>query len=310
MTNIKKIEKIIISGGTGIIGTQLYNKLKENGYSVAFLSRTKSIKDDIPTYVWDIDKGTIEKDALKNADYIVHLAGANIGDKRWTKKRKKQIIDSRTKSGELIFNEIQKHNIKLKAFISASAIGYYGALTSDTIFSETNQPHNDFLSETCQKWEQIADKFEALNIRTIKIRTGIVLSKQGGALAKIKTIIKKGFGSSLGSGKQYMPWIHIDDLCNIYIKAIENKSMKGAYNAVAPNHVTNKCFTETLARILKKPLWMPHVSEFVLKLFFGKMYVILVNGSRISSDKIIKTNFKFKFTNLENALVDLIKNSE
>lgn len=309
MINRKKVDKIIISGGTGIIGTQLYNKLKEKGYYVAILGRTKNRKDDRPNYIWDIDKNTIENDALKDADYIIHLAGANIGDKRWTKKRKKQIIDSRTKSGKLIFDEIQKQNIKLKAFISASAIGYYGAITSDTIYSETSHPHIDFLSETCQKWEQIADKFEELNIRTVKIRTGIVLTKQGGALAKIKTIIKKGFGSSLGSGTQYMPWIHIDDLCNIYIKAIENKSMKGAYNAVAPNHVTNKYFTETLARVLKKHIWMPNIPEFILKLFLGKMHVILLNGSRISSAKIIKTNYKFKFTNLENALVDLIKKS-
>ena len=306
MKNPKKVENILISGGTGLVGKRLFEKLTIKGYNVAILSREKRKKNRPSTYHWDLNNNTIDIEALKFADYIIHLAGANIGSARWTKKRKKEIIDSRVKSAELIFNQIQKKDNKLKAFITASGIGYYGSITSKTVFSESDPPYDDFLAKTCLKWEQSADKFEERGIRTVKIRTGIVLSKHGGALEKIRNIIKLGFGAPLGSGKQHMPWIHIDDLCDIYIKAIEDKHMTGAYNAVAPSTVTNNYFTKTLARIIKKPLWLPNVPKFILKLFLGEMSVILLNGSRISSDKIVKANYKFKFTKLDNALSNLL----
>lgn len=299
---------ILISGGSGLIGRHLCKKLKEKGYNVAILSRTKQPNNnsDIQIYTWNLDKKEIEKKALETADYIIHLAGANIWDKRWTTKRKQLIIDSRVKTGQLIFDKIKENKHKLKAFISASAVGYYGAITSDKIFSETDPPADDFLGETCRQWEQSADRFEELGVRTVKIRTAPVLTKQGGALAKMITPVKMGIGSAIGNGKQYLPWIHINDLCGIYIKAIEDMQMNGAYNAVAPDHRVNEDFIRTLARVLKKPFWFPNIPAIAMKIIFGRMSEVVLKGSRVSSDKIRKAGYIFQFPDLENALTDLV----
>jgi uncharacterized protein (TIGR01777 family) len=296
---------ILITGGTGLVGKHLCDKLQEKGYDVAILSRTKKEINGTQVYTWNLDKELIDKKALETADYIIHLAGANIAEKRWTPKRKQLIIDSRVKTAELIFNNIKRTKHKLKAFISASAIGYYGAVTSDKTFSEVDSCHNDFLGETCKLWEEAADKFEELEIRTVKIRTGVVLTKKGGALAKMKTPVKMGIASAIDSGNQYMPWIHIDDLCNIYIKAIEDVEMKGIYNAVAPEHVTNIEFTRKFASVLNKPFWFPNIPAFIMKLIFGEMSVILLEGSKVSSEKIKKSGYKFIYSNLISALKNL-----
>lgn len=300
------MQTILITGGTGVIGRELNDKLRSKGYRVAILSRTTRKSADIPHYYWDIRKKTIEKEAIETADYIIHLAGANIGDKRWSKQRSKLIIDSRVESANLLFDKISTARKKPKAFISASAIGYYGTTTSDKIFCETDPPANDFLGETCKLWEQAADNFERMGIRTVKIRTGIVLSKQGGVLTKMLIPTKLGIGSAIGSGRQYMPWIHIDDLCGIYIKAIEDTRMNGAYNAVAPDQPTNKDFIQTLAHVLKKPFWAPAVPSLAINIIFGRMSSPLLEGSRVSSDKIIASGYNFLFPSLESALTDLL----
>ena len=300
------MKTVLISGGTGLVGKYLSKKLIEKGYVVATLGRQSKKQSDIPNYTWNIENNELEKSALENVDYIIHLAGANIGERRWTSKRKKEIVDSRIKSSQLIFQKITENKHQLKAFISASAIGYYGAITTDKIFVETDQASQDFLGETCRLWEESANSFESLGIRTVKIRTGVVLTYQGGALAKMITPVKVGLGASIGSGKQYMPWIHIDDLCNIYIKAIEDNNMHGAYNAVAPEHKTNREFSETLTKVLKKTVWFPNIPATILKIIFGKMSEIILNGSRVSSNKLIKEGFQFKFPDLNSALVQLM----
>lgn len=298
--------KVLITGGTGLIGNHLCTRLMENGYEIAILSRGISKDEQIRTYSWDLDKFEIDEEAIASADYIINLSGTSIGEKRWTKKRKQQIIESRIKSGQLIFNEVRKQNINLKAFISASAIGYYGSITSDRIFDETDPPGNDFLGQTCRDWENTANKFNDVGIRTVIIRTGVVLTNQGGALSKMIVPIKAGLGAALGTGKQYFPWIHIDDLCNIYIKAIEDSQLTGAYNAVAPEHLTNKEFTRSLADNLGKRLWLMNIPAFVMRLIFGKMSEILLKGSRVSSEKIQAAGYKFQFPGLESALKHLI----
>ena len=300
------MKTVLITGGTGLVGKYLSKKLIEKGYVVATLGRQSKKQSDIPNYTWNIEKNELENNALENVDYIIHLAGANIGERRWTSKRKKEIVDSRIKSSQLIFQKITENKHQLKAFISASAIGYYGAITTDKIFVETDQASQDFLGETCRLWEEAANSFEYLGIRTVKIRTGVVLTYQGGALAKMITPVKVGLGASIGSGKQYMPWIHIDDLCNIYIKAIEDNNMQGAYNAVAPEHKTNREFSETLTKVLKKKVWFPNIPATILKIIFGKMSEIILNGSRVSSNKLIKEGFQFKFPDLNSALVQLM----
>lgn len=298
---------ILITGGTGLVGTELCKKFAERGYRVACLLRSKTKIPGIISYSWDLGKGEIDREAIETADYIIHLAGANIGEKRWTAERKKLILDSRIKTAELIFAKCQevKHNVK--AFISASAVGYYGAITSERVFAEVDPPSNDFLGEVCRKWEESADNFKKLNIRSVQIRSGVVLTKRGGILSKLKIPVQMGIGSALGSGNQYLPWIHIDDLCGIYVKAVEDVHMQGAYNAVAPEHVTNKGIVEVLARVLKKPLWLPNVPTFILKLAFGEMSDILLKGSKASANKIIDDGYVFVYPDLKNALINLLR---
>lgn len=300
------MSSVLISGGSGLVGQHLCRKLQEKGYDVAILSRSSKPNTHTPSYYWDIDRNEIDGEAINNCDFIIHLAGVNIGEKRWTPKRKQAILNSRIMSTDLIFNNIDKQNNRLKAFITASAVGYYGALTSEKIFSETDSSSNDFLGKTCSLWEQAADRFTGIGIRTVKIRTGVVLSKKGGALAKLKIPIQFGFGSAMGHGRQYIPWIHMDDLCAIYIHAMENEEMNGTFNAVAPEHITNKALTRKMARALHKPFWFPNIPAVIMKLFFGEMSVMLLKGSRISSDKIQATGYQFRFPQLDAALNSLL----
>lgn len=300
---------VLITGGTGLIGKQLCKVLKDRGYKVGLLSRNGNLSSDVPTYVWDVEKGEIDLEAIESADYIIHLVGANIGDKRWTTKQKQLIVDSRVKSTQLIFDKIRENKNVLKAFISASAAGYYGKVPTDKIFRETDPHVNDFLGNTCYQWEQAVDRFKELGVRTVKLRTGVVLTKHGGVLAKMVVPVKIGIASALGSGRQYMPWIHIDDLCSIYIKAIEDSQMNGAYNAIAPDHKTNAEFTKTLANVLKKPFSFPSVPGVMIKLIFGKMSEIVLKGNRVSADKIIASGYNFQFPDLKSALEDLYFNN-
>jgi uncharacterized protein (TIGR01777 family) len=289
--------KIIITGGTGLVGKRLSKLLIDKNHEVVILSRNPSKENE---FKWDISSNYIDEKALLRTDYIIHLAGAGIADKRWTKERKQVIIDSRVNSANLLFDNINKLKINLKGFISASGIGFYGAITSDTIFEETDNPGNDFLSEVCQKWENAAHQFSTKNIPVTILRTGIVLSDKGGALDKMKTPII----SPLGSGKQFLPWIHIDDLCEIYIKSIED-NLTGVFNAVAPQHQTSITFSKALAKSIKKPYLPIGVPPFMLKLLFGEMAVILLEGSRISAKKIEKSGYSFRFNTLKKAFNNL-----
>jgi len=299
--------QVLISGGSGLVGKSLCEKLYSKGYDVAILSRNPNRLNKFKTYFWDILNKQIDPEAIASSDYIIHLAGANIAEKRWTTSRKKLILDSRVESTNLLFEEVKKQNKRLKAFISASAVGYYGAVTSDKIFTEEDKAANDFLGQTCQKWEKAARQFENLNIRTTILRTGLVLTKKGGALSKMLIPVKLGVASAIGSGKQHIPWIHIDDLCEIYIKAMEDEQMAGAYNAVTPGFQTNLSFTKALAKTLNKPCFFPNVPTLLLKFILGDMSKILLKGSRVSADKLNKNRFTFEFPKLDSALNDLLK---
>ena len=301
-------KNVLISGGSGFVGNHLTNLLVSKGYTVSILSRSeKQNKEDVFYYKWDVAKQFIEEEAVLKADYIIHLAGENIAEKRWTAKRKAAIIDSREKSAQLLYIVLKKHYKKLDAFVSASAVGYYGAVNGQEICSEDDAPANDFLGYACQKWEDSIDFIENLNIRTIKIRTGLVMGRNDGFLKKLIPLFKYRLGSELGSGKQYMPWIHIDDLCGIYLKALVDTEMSGPYNAAVNDDTTNSIFSKTLARIFGYSIWLPNVPEFVLKIALGEMSKIVLTGRRVSSDKIEKTGFEFKYTNLEEALKDCVK---
>ena len=300
-------KKVLITGGSGFIGHHLSDLLNKKGYEVSILSRSnKENTSEISYYKWNVDSFFIDEQALLEADFIINLAGENIAKKKWTAERKTSIIESRVQAIQLIYDVLHKNNKKLEAFISASAIGIYGAYTSLNIFSEESPLADDFLGTTCQKWEAAADHIAYLKIRTVKIRTGLVLGKDDGFLKKLIPIFKFRFGSAIGSGKQYMPWIHINDLCAIYLKAIEDEQMKGAYNAAIKDGTTNALFSEKLARIYGYRVWLPNIPSFLIKIVMGERSLLLLTGQRVSSDKIEKTGFKFEFDKLERALKDCL----
>lgn len=255
---------------------------------------------------WDIEKGFIEEAAIQNNDYIIHLAGAGVAEQTWTEKRKQEILNSRTQSTELLAKYLKNTFHSIQHFISASAIGIYGLDTGDTLLTEDSPIGNDFLAEVTKAWENSIDLIADLGIRTVKLRIGIVLSSEGGALAKIAQPIHWGLGAALGSGKQYMSWIHIDDLCRMIMYLLENEQFNGIYNAVAKHPATNAEFTTKVAKVLKKPLLLPNVPNFALKLMLGEMANIVIGGNKVSAKKIEATGFQFQFDDLTTALQDLL----
>jgi len=296
-------QNVLLTGGSGFIGKHLTNVLIDAGYSVSVLSRSDKENTEVTYYKWDLNKNYIDENAVLNADYIIHLAGEGIVEKRWTQKRKKVIVESRIKPIDLIYAVLEKHNKKLNAFISASGVGIYGAVTSHKICTEDMPPADDFLGTTCQIWENTADKIGSLGIRTVKIRTAIVLGKDEGFLKKVNPGFKSGFGAVLGTGKQYLPWIHIEDLCQIYCKSVSDNQIQGPYNAAVTDNTTNLRLSKILASLYGYTIWLPKIPAFVLKLFLGQMSEAVLTGQRISSEKIQKTGFEFQFTDLEKALI-------
>ncbi|TRX39258.1 TIGR01777 family oxidoreductase [Flavobacterium restrictum] len=300
-------KNVLITGGSGFIGKYLTAMLLEKGYSVSILSREK--KENTTTvsyYTWDVTNQKIEEAAVLQADYIIHLAGENIADQRWTLKRKATIRASREESIALLYSVLKKNGKKLDGFVSASGIGIYGAYNGEGICTEETAAASDFLGVTCQQWEAAVAPIANLGIRTVKIRTGLVLGKNEGFLKKMLPVFKYGLGAALGSGQQYMPWIHIHDLCAMYIAAIENPAMQGAYNAVVADNTTNTIFSKKLAHVLGFALWLPNVPAFILHLMLGEMAVIVLTGRRVSSDKIRNLGFHFEFKDLEEALEDCL----
>jgi uncharacterized protein (TIGR01777 family) len=252
----------------------------------------------------------MDNQAVQGVDYIVHLSGANLGGKRWTSRRKEEIIRSRSGAANLLHKAVSEQGINLKAFISASGISYYGTETSDVIFREEDPAGKDFLSEVCEQWEQAANLFEADGIRTVKIRTAVVLEKSDSALIKMTMPAKFGFLISTGSGDQYLPWIHIDDICQIYLRAIEDQEMKGAYNASAPDQVNHNQFMKVLSKVMKKPLLPVSVPGCILKLIYGEMADLVLKGSRVSSEKLVSSGYSFLFPRLEDALNNVFRKDE
>ncbi|CAN5888903.1 TIGR01777 family oxidoreductase [soil metagenome] len=294
-------KKILITGGTGLIGTRLSEILIDLGYDVAHLSRKPAKGSHYKAFRWDVEQGTIDENAILYADYILHLAGANLGREKWTEERKKVILNSRVESSLLLYEKLKKLPHHVKGFISASAIGIYGD-SGDRLVTEESIYGDDFLADVTKRWESAAYKVHSLGIRTVLFRNGLVLSDQGGALPQMAKPVKMMAGAPLGSGKQYMSWIHIDDLCRLYVEAIENTSFQGVYNAVAPNPVTNEEFTKALAKAMGKPLVLPKVPAFGLKLMLGELSEILLTGQRVSANKVLHTGFTFEYVTLDKAL--------
>lgn len=294
-------KNILIAGATGLIGEQLLLKLLAEGHQVSILARKPTSQKNVKVFLWDVYQQTIDNNALNGVDTIINLTGEGIADKPWTQKRKQQIIDSRTKAANLIFKAIKETNATVETYISAAAVGIYGD-RQDEILEEDSLPGTNFLADCCLAWEKATDQAITLGIRTIKIRIGIVLSKKGGALTSMEKPINYFAGSALGSGQQWMPWIHIDDLVNIFIHAIKHKTMFGAYNAAAPSPVTNKTFTKTLGKVLRRPIWPFNIPKFVLKTILGERSILPLTSTNTSAQKILNTGFQFSYLNLEDAL--------
>jgi len=305
------MQTVLITGGTGLVGKALSNLLLSKGYQVIILTRSlkqSTAKENLSYALWNIEQEFIDQDAIREADFIIHLAGAGVVDKKWTTAYKKEIVDSRIKSSELIIKVLKNNPHKVQAIVSSSAIGWYGA---DTIeghqFIETDASDESFLGETCKLWEASIEGANALGIRVCKLRTGIVLSNKGGALAEFIKPIRLGFAAILGSGKQIISWIHVDDLCRMFVYAMENKNMKGSYNAVAPHPVSNKNLTVTLAKIMKGIFFIPlYVPSFILKIMMGKRSIEILKTATVSCEKISTAGFTFYYPGIEVALRELI----
>lgn len=303
-----KNKNVLITGGSGLIGNRLTELLIEKGYVVSHLSRKEDLKSGIKKYRWDSNTKFFDEKALKNVDYILHLAGAGIADERWTEERKKEILDSRINSTALLYDNLKKVDNNVKAVVSASAIGYYGFAENGIVFDENDKPGTDFLANVTELWEKAVDKIAQLNIRIVKIRIGVVLSEKGGALPQMALPVKLFAGSPLGSGEQVISWIDLDDLCNLFIFAIENEKMEGAYNAVSPNPVSNKTFTQAIAKVLNRPVWPIKVPKFLLKIAVGEMEMMISGGSNIKNKRIAEeTNFVYEFPTLEKSLKKHLK---
>lgn len=299
---------VLITGATGLVGQELVNLLLQNGHNVHYLSTSKSklvTNTNYKGFYWNPKKAEIDTNALTGVEVIIHLAGANVA-KKWTTAYKEEIIESRVLSTQLLYQTLQKNSHQVKQIISASAVGIYPDSLTD-IYHETDLDIDvSFLGNVVKQWENEVSQFEKLEIIVSKIRIGIVLAKNGGALQEMAKPIKYGVGAAFGSGEQYQSWIHVQDLVAIFQFVMENQ-LAGVYNGVAPYPVTNSELTKAIAKTLGKPLFLPNIPKFVMKLILGEMHQILFSSQHVSCRKLLDENFQFKFASLDKALNDLLK---
>ncbi len=301
---------ILITGGTGLVGKALTKRLTEKNYEVIIL--TRSVKDvatkkNVSYALWNVKEKQIDIEAVKKADAIIHLAGAGVMDKKWTDEYKKEIRDSRVNSSKLLLDTLKNNVHKVQVIVSASAIGWYGEAKIEGHSFEENEPADKaFLGEVCKEWEESIEPATAMGIRVVKLRTGIVLSEAGGAYPEFKSSLKFGVASILGSGKQMISWIHIDDLCREYIYALENETMEGSYNAVAPNPVNNKAMTLAIAEKVKGSFFIPlHVPQFILTVMLGQRSVEILKSAMVSTEKIMQNGFTFLYPTVKEAIAEI-----
>ena len=299
---------ILITGATGLVGQELVQLLLKNGHVVHYLSTSKQkvVTEEVyKGFYWDPKTSEIDLNALTNVEVVVHLAGATVS-KKWTKAYKQEIIESRVISTRLLFKTLQENPNQVKQIVSASAIGIYPDSLS-TIYHETDLAVDaSFLGNVVKQWENEVSQFEKLNILVAKIRIGLVLAKDGGALQEMVKPIKFGVGAAFGSGQQYQSWIHLHDLAAIFSHVIEN-NRSGVYNGVSPYPVTNEALTQAIAKTLEKPLFLPNIPKFIMKLILGEMHILLFSSQHVSCRKLLDENFQYKFASLDKALNDLLK---
>ncbi len=297
---------VLITGGTGLIGTQLSHLLEESGFTVRHLSRKENLNARFPAYHWDPAKGTINLNAFENVSMIVTLAGAGIADKHWTKARKKLLIDSRVNGNNLITKTLLQLKIKPKVIVAASAVGYYGD-RKDEILTENSQPGKGFLTECTMAWEATFDQFEKLADRFVALRIGIVLSSKGGALEKLALPFKAGIGNYFGKGDQYYSWIHIDDICEMFAYALKNEKLAGYFNAVGPRPATTKEIIYSIKEAKNSSALVFPSPSFAMKLALGEMSCMILGSTRVSAQKILNSGYQFQHDQLVLALSDIFE---
>ncbi|MFN2261245.1 MAG: TIGR01777 family oxidoreductase [Psychroflexus sp.] len=299
--------RILITGATGLVGQNIVKHCHKSDIDVNYLTTSQSkivSETNYQGFYWNPAKNEIDADCLKNVSTIINLAGASIA-KSWTKSYKKEILNSRIDSLNTLKKCLSENKHQIEHLVSASAVGLYKDSLTKLHQEEDYEKGEDFLTEVVEKWEAAADEFEDLGLEVSKVRIGVVLSENDGALEKIKSPIEKYVGAPLGSGKQWQSWIHIDDLASIFLHLVE-LNLEGTFNAVAPNPVNNKELTKAIAKQLKKPLILPNVPKFVLKLMLGEMSTIVLGSQLVSAKKIQSTGFDFSFSQIDKALEDLL----
>ncbi len=299
--------KVLITGATGLVGQAIVKVLHQKGIPVNYLTTRKDkidSQEDFQGFYWNPNKGEIDLECFQDVQAIINLAGASIA-KRWTSNQKRKVLTSRINSLQTLKKGLaQSSNKEVECLVSASAIGIYPDSISDYFDEDTSKVDDGFLGEVVTKWEAEVETFKKLGVDVAKIRIGLVLSADGGALPKMAMPIKNFVGAPLGNGEQWQSWIHVDDLAQMFVFAVEN-NLKGVYNGVAPNPVTNTKMTKELARIIERPLWLPNVPAFVLKTVLGEMSTLLLASQRVSSKKIEEAGFSFQYVNICQAFKNL-----
>lgn len=300
--------RVLITGATGLVGSRITRLCHDKGIDVSYLTTSKKKLEQSEKYrgyYWNPSTGEIDAACLEDVGAIINLAGENVFQP-WTNKARKRILSSRTDSLDLLYKVLSENEHEVGQLVSASAIGIYPSSFQKMHTEDENNFSHTFLGEVVQKWESAADRLRELQLRVAKIRIGLVLSSEGGALPQLEKPIRFNVGTALGNGKQWQSWIHIEDLAQIFLHAVEN-GLDGVYNGVAPNPVTNEELTKQLAKVMDKKVWLPNVPSFVLKLAMGDMSEMVLSSQLVSSKKIEETGYRFRYINLEKALKDLWK---
>ncbi|MFC3196974.1 TIGR01777 family oxidoreductase [Parapedobacter deserti] len=302
--NLVMGKKVLVTGASGLVGQALIKALVDRNYAVNALSRSnRQINSpSVSFYRWDVAAGEVDPSCMEGVECIIHLAGESIVGLPWSNRRKQAILESRTKSIGILYRLLETVDAhEVRTVISASAAGYYSD-RGDELMTEDKLPANDFLGQTCAHWERAVDEGRMLGLRTVSLRSGVVLSPHGGVYGKLAPMIKKGLGVVPGSGTQWIPWIHIEDAVSMYIFALEHNGIHGVYNMAAPEQITFSAFIRAIAKRYKRPLWLPKVPSFLLRAFLGQMSDMLLSSTRMSVEKIRNAGFKFRYPQINSAL--------
>jgi uncharacterized protein len=296
-----KPHQILITGGNGLVGKPLTQALLEHGHRVSHLSRQPGFIPGVTTYGWDVPNGQIDERCLDGVDTIIHLAGADIASQAWTVARKQELISSRTESIRLLYQLMRQQAHSVQAVISASGIVYYGN-RGDDVLTEQSAPATDFLADCTRQWEAAVDEGTAQNLRVVKFRTGVVLTKDGGALPALVQPVEAGYGAPIGNGNQWVSWIHLQDVVGLYVLAVTDFSLKGVFNQTAPQPVTNRQLVAAIAQQFNKSLWMPATPGFLLKMIMGERSSFVLGSIKAPPSALLQHQYQFAYPAIREAL--------